>query len=167
VRKTTAAPTPALDAVAIDLTDLTPSPAPSPPPPSVISSSRKHTRSKAPPRASSVVLTVRRCAAWPAYEGLQVSIPLPATAASPTRQRRSARKKSSEAVTVTIGALEECQHVFENDEFLSGRHAQVKVERLEEGREGGGEENSVAIRIKDLNSTNGTRRNGEDLQANR
>lgn len=150
---------PTIDAVSIDLTNLHTSPTPSLP----TVHSKKKTQTLDPPRVASVVLTVRRCAAWPTYEGRQLSIPLPATV-SPGQQRKSTRRKSGDAETVTIGALEECQHVFENDEFLSGRHAQVKVERLSEV---GGEGNSASIRIKDLNSTNGTRRNGEDLPANR
>jgi pSer/pThr/pTyr-binding forkhead associated (FHA) protein len=157
--------------------DLTASPATSPPPSPPAPaprSSRKQTRSLPRSALGSVVLTVRRCAAWPPYEGQRVLIPLPSPAPSPAKasgQRKSARKKSNdEAVTVTIGALEECQHVFEKDEFLSGRHVQLKLEYAEgqgEGHRGEEGEHGVTIRIKDLNSTNGTRRNGEDLQANR
>lgn len=110
----------------LDLSTSPPSssaPSPSSPKISRRSSQLKMKSSNPASRLSStVVLTVQRCAAWKKYVGHRISIPLPQVAAiADEKPRKSSRKKSNDSVVVSIGALEECDHVFENDQYLSGR----------------------------------------------
>lgn len=98
----------------------------SPSPQRQIKSSRKSSNSSSSRVPSTVVFTVKRCAAWGDYVGHRISIPFPSSATSSAASdgnnlKKSTRKKSTDHVVVTIGAIEECDHVFENDEFLSGR----------------------------------------------
>jgi hypothetical protein len=109
---------------AIDLTEgeeLPLSPAPqvaSPPTRSTRGKSRS--QSAAPPSPVSAVFTVKRCAAYERYLGHRVVVSIPGPPSSDGKQRKASRPRAS-GVTVSIGALEECDHVFEHDEFLSGR----------------------------------------------